>query len=325
MNRRELVRNLLLGGATSIAGLPAPAARSAEQSRPAESRRRSLRFVHFTDTHVYSGRSSAQGLSQAIRHVHALADKPAFILNGGDAINDALEAQRDEIDAQWALWHKAWKANGSLPVRHCLGNHDVWGWNQPKSKTTGREPGWGKQAALDQLGLESAHYRFDEGGWRFFVLDSMMFDEETSYRAELDAAQFDWLRSELQSAPAKMPIAIISHIPVLTVGTVGFSAELRKFPQASRMLAHHDAIQLLQLFRQFPNIKLCLSGHTHLTEEISFAGIHFVNSGAVCGLWWKGNFHHTDEGYNVVDLFDDGSYRTEYVSYGWEVEGAGAR
>lgn len=325
MNRRELVRNLLLGGVTSIAGLPVKAALSADESPSAKSRKRSLRFVHFTDVHIHSGRASSQGLAQAIKHVHALADKPAFILNGGDAINDALAAQRDQMDAQWTLWNAAWNENGSLPVRHCLGNHDIWGWNKAKSKTQGNEPGWGKQAALDQLGLKSSHYRFDEGGWRFVVLDSMSFDEDTAYRAELDLAQFDWLRHELQTTPSQTPIVIVSHIPILTVGQVGFSAELRKFPQGSRMLAHTDALELLQLFRQFPNVKLCLSGHTHLTEEISFAGIHFVNSGAVCGLWWKGNFHHTDEGYNVVDLFDDGSHRTEYVSYGWEVEGAGAR
>jgi len=315
MKRREAIRRLAIGGAAGVIGSQAAVAISTEAPREPENRRRSVRFAHFTDVHVQPARSAAKGLAQAIRHVHALADRPEFILNGGDA----LEVGREEVEMQWGLWDQAWQENGSLPLRNCLGNHDVWGWNKPKSKTNGNEPGWGKQVALDHLGLEKAYYRFDQGRWRFLVLDSMTFDEESAYRGELDRAQFEWLRNELKATPAEMPVVIVSHIPILTVGTVGFSAELRKYPQGAKMLSHRDALELLQLFRQYPNVKLCLSGHTHLTEEISFAGIHFVNSGAVCGLWWKGNFHHTDEGYNVVDLFDDGTFRTEYVAYGWEV------
>jgi predicted phosphodiesterase len=63
-----------------------------------------------------------------------------------------------------------------------------------------------------------------------------------------------------------------------------------------------------------------VSGHTHLTEQMQTAGVTFVNSGAVSGLWWKGNKEHTDEGYNVINLFDDGSVESHYTSYGWEVE-----
>jgi hypothetical protein len=101
------------------------------------------------------------------------------------------------------------------------------------------------------------------------------------------------------------------------VGAIGFTPELRKHPEAAKMLSHVDAYELLNLLQSHPNVKLCLSAHTHLTETISFGPIDFVNSGAVSGLWWKGNFHHTSEGYNVVDLFDDGTYASRYVTYGW--------
>jgi predicted phosphodiesterase len=87
------------------------------------------------------------------------------------------------------------------------------------------------------------------------------------------------------------------------------------------MLAHTDAHELLGLLRAHANVKLCLSGHTHQTETVSFGHIDFVNSGAVSGLWWKGDFHHTDEGYNIIDLYDDGSYTARYQSYGWTVTG----
>jgi hypothetical protein len=320
MKRRDAIRSLVAGGAMTVAAEICLGSAAGEPSAPqARSGKRIVRFAHFTDSHVYAKRNAAQGLTAAIRHVHALADRPDFIINGGDAIYDALEESREAVEGQWSLWKTAWQEHGSLPVRHCLGNHDVWGWDKAKSRTSGNEAGWGKQLALDHLGLEKPYYTFDAGGWRFFVLDSMTFDEQTAYRAELDEQQMAWLVTALKSTPSLTPVVIVSHIPILTVGAIGFTPELRKHPQAARMLAHVDAYELLNLLQPHPNVKLCLSGHTHLTETITFGHVDFVNSGAVSGLWWKGNFHHTSEGYNVVDLFDDGTYATRYVDYGWKV------
>ena len=324
MKRREAIRSLVAGSAATIIAGHAVAGRgialAGEPSAAVDpARKRTVRFAHFTDAHVYAKRNSAEGLAAAIRHVHALADRPDFILNGGDAVYDALEVSREAVDSQWSLWKTAWQEHGGLPMRHWLGNHDVWGWDKAKSRTSGNEPGWGKQVALDQLGLEKPYYAFDAGGWRLFILDSMTFDEKTAYRAELDKQQLAWLAGELKATPPQTPIAIVSHVPFLTVGTIGFTPELRRFPQAAKMLAHVDAYEVLNLLEAHPNVKLCLSGHTHQTETIRFGQIDYVNSGAVCGLWWKGNARHTSEGYNLVDLYDDGTYATEYVTYGWKV------
>lgn len=319
MNRREALSTVFFGGAALAMGRPDVAV-AAESPKPKEERKRTLRFAHLTDVHVDSKRDAASGLAAAIRHVHELPDPPAFLLNGGDAIYDALEVSREAVEQQWSLWDAAWKEFGKLPVKHCLGNHDIWGWNRKKSRTTGQEPGWGKAYALERLGLERSYGSFDAGGWRFFVLDSMMFDEETAYRAQLDPEQMEWLTNGLRTTPAKTPIVIVSHIPILSVGGVGFTPEVRKFPQASRILTHNDAFELLNLFQKHSNVKLCLSGHSHLTETISFGPLAFVNSGAVSGLWWKGHFRHTAEGYNVVDLFDDGTFATSYRTYGWQAQ-----
>lgn len=311
MNRRDALKTIAGAGAAL-----APEYSTASAENPV----RSARIAHFTDAHVYASRGAPQGLASAIRHVHALDDRPDFVLNGGDAIYDALEATREDAKAQWSLWKAAWKENGDLPMRHCLGNHDIWGWNKARSGTSGSEAGWGKQLALDQLELEKSYYRFDAGAWRLIVLDTMTFDEQGAYRADLGPEQRDWLAAELKATPAETPVAIVSHIPILTVGTVGFTPELRQHPHVARMLSLQDAYEILQILRGHPNVKLCLSGHTHQTEAISYAGIDFVNSGAVSGLWWKGKFHHTDEGYNVIDLYDDGTFRTSYMAYGWKAQ-----
>jgi len=316
MQRRELIRKLAVG-AGAVLGT---SHRGVLQAADEQNRKRVVRFAHLTDIHLYGSRKAASGLTTALRHVQSLEDPPEFLINGGDAIYDGLEADRATLEEQWALWRDVWKAENSLTVRHCLGNHDIWGWDKGGSKTTGDEEGWGKTFSLDQLGLANGWYDFEYIGWHFIVLDSMLPDSDTGYRAELGESQFDWLKGRLETIPSTTPVVVVSHIPILTVGDVGWSRELAAQPIAHKMLVHQDRGELLQLFRQHPNVRLCLSGHTHLTEQIQIAGITFLNSGAVSGLWWKGNNEHTDEGYNVIDLFNDGSFESHYTSYGWEVE-----
>ncbi|MCA9093709.1 MAG: hypothetical protein KDA68_09500, partial [Planctomycetaceae bacterium] len=108
MKRRDLVRGLVIGGVSGFVGGGNPNA----VGEVSGERKRSVRFVHFTDVHVHPKRSAPEGLAKAIRHVHALSDRPDFVLNGGDAIGDALEVGRDEVEMQWGLWKDAWKENG---------------------------------------------------------------------------------------------------------------------------------------------------------------------------------------------------------------------
>jgi hypothetical protein len=40
--------------------------------------------------------------------------------------------------------------------------------------------------------------------------------------------------------------------------------------------------------------------------------------GAVCGAWWNGANGGFNPGYRVLDLFDDGSFETQYIEWGWK-------
>ena len=62
------------------------------------------------------------------------------------------------------------------------------------------------------------------------------------------------------------------------------------------------------LFRQHPNVKLCLSGHVHLADEVTYLGVRYLCNGAVSGGWWKGPYQEFGPAYAVVDLFEDGSF-----------------
>ena len=68
------------------------------------------------------------------------------------------------------------------------------------------------------------------------------------------------------------------------------------------------------------NVKLCLSGHLHSVDRVDYAGVTYLCNGAVSGAWWNGDHRDCDEGYGIVDLYADGSFEHQYVSYDWEMK-----
>ncbi|MCU0299045.1 MAG: metallophosphoesterase, partial [Candidatus Nanopelagicales bacterium] len=229
-----------------------------------------LRVAHLTDIHVQPQQRAGEGMAACLRHLQQLADQPELILTGGDSIMDSLAADDARTRLQWDLWHKVLRDECSLPVRSCIGNHDVWGWEKSKSKTTGNEPGWGKQRAVDMLRIDERYYTFAQGGWHFIVLDSTQPppDGGEGYVAGVDEAQFDWLVRTLQAVPADSPVLVLSHIPILSASAILWAANAEGNFQISGSLMHRDCLKLKDLFAQHPNVRLCLSGHLHLVDRV---------------------------------------------------------
>ncbi|MFN3652173.1 MAG: metallophosphoesterase family protein [Armatimonadota bacterium] len=306
--RRELLCSAV--GAAAAASVAAPAA--GERA----TRRRTARLAHLTDIHVQPEGAAAEGMAACLRHVHAQQDRPELILNGGDMIMDALGASWERTREQWRVWKRVLDEHCTLPVVHCLGNHDVWGWHRDRSGATGTEPHYGKQAALEQLGLAERYRRLDHGGWRIIVLDSTHPVEGGVYTARLDDPQREWLAGELAATPRSTPVLILSHIPILC-GCAFLDGENEKSGNwvVPGAWMHTDARVLKDLFVKHPQVKLCLSGHIHLRDRLDYNGVTYLCNGAVSGGWWKGSYQETPPGYALIDLFDDGSFEFDYVTY----------
>ncbi|MEP0845843.1 MAG: metallophosphoesterase [Phycisphaerae bacterium] len=320
-------RREFLHGAVAVASVAAlgrsPAAGAQERQpasvpppRPAQ-RKRVLRVAHLTDIHVQPELKAGEGLAECLRHVQAQRDKPDLILTGGDTIMDCFEADEARTRLQWELWKQVLKAECSLPVESCIGNHDVWGWHKARSKTTGSEPGWGKKWAMDMFGIQRPYRSFDRAGWRFVVLDSV-FPNGDGYIGKLDDEQFEWLGAELAAVPRGMPVLVLSHIPIFSAAAL-FDGQREKSGNwdvpASYM--HIDARRIKDLFYKHGNVRLALSGHLHLVDRVDYLGTTYLCNGAVCGAWWKGPHYEFSEGYALINLHDDGSFEHEYVTYGW--------
>jgi 3',5'-cyclic AMP phosphodiesterase CpdA len=285
-------------------------------------RKRALRVAHLTDIHVEPERRAGEGMAACLHHVQQLADEPELIVTGGDSVMDSFEADDARTTLQWDLWRRVLASDCSTSVRSCIGNHDVWGWAKSKSKTTGNEPTWGKKRAVEMLRLEERYYAFSQAGWQFIVLDSTqpLPDGSEGYTAHVDEVQLDWLARTLRDTPADTPTLIISHIPILSASAILWAQDDRGNFTISGSLMHTDCVKLKDLFAKHPNVKLCISGHLHLVDRVDYNGVTYLCNGAVSGNWWQGRHKDCDEGYVLLDLYDDGSFDHQYVKYGWKAD-----
>lgn len=279
-------------------------------------RKKPLRFAHLTDIHVKPGLVPETGMTKAFQHVQELKQKIDFIINGGDAIMDGLEADKQKTQTQWDLFKNILQKENSLPIYHTIGNHDVWGWFVKENKPD-NDRLYGKVWAVEMLELKNRYYSFARGNWHFIVLDSTQLNPAGGYIGKLDESQLEWLQQELAAVPPGKFICIVSHIPILSICSSLFfdKTEANGDLMIKRNLMHTDFLALKKIFCKYPDIKLCISGHIHLQDELEYLGIKYYCNGAVSGNWWKGSFQDFAPAYAVMELFDDGSSKRTMMKY----------
>ncbi|GAB3808883.1 metallophosphoesterase [Spirosoma humi] len=305
MNRRTILKSAAL--------LPfVPDANAQLASAPA-ARKRSVRFAYLGDTHITPDSKPMEAVARCFHHAQSHADKPAFILHGGDVIMDALAKDRDDVRKQWDAWHTVVKADNSLPIEYCIGNHDIWGYEGAKTDTM-----YGKKWAVDQMKISGRYRSFDKNGWHFIILDSVQIKPDDKwYTGYIDGEQLEWLKQDLAKTGTKTPILVLSHIPIFSP-TAFFSQQNIKDGNwsISAGLVLSNTPELLTLFYQYPNVKTALSGHMHLLDRVEYNGVTYLCNGAVSGNWWKSDtYQQTKAGYALIDLYDDGRVERTYLQY----------
>ncbi len=282
----------------------------------AESGKRSFRVAHLTDIHVKPGAIPEAGMALALNHVQDLKPGVDFIINGGDAIMDALEADKDRTAIQWKLFIDILKKENSQKVHHVIGNHDVWGWFI-KGTRPDNDRLYGKVWAVETLSMPARYYSFDHQKWHFIILDSTQLNPAGGYIGKLDPEQMEWLSNDLARVKAGQYVCIVSHIPILSIcaGLFFDRTETNGDLLIKRNLMHSDFIPLKKLFLKYPNIKACISGHIHLQDQLEYLGIRYYCNGAVSGSWWKGAYQEFEPAYAVMEFFDDGSTKRTMINY----------
>ncbi|OMP13298.1 hypothetical protein COLO4_01919 [Corchorus olitorius] len=151
MKRKDFLRSGLI--AAGMGAFPKIADASQKPSK------KSLRFAFISDIHIKRGAAPEAGMAKALQHINQLKPKVDFIINGGDAIMDALAASKENAQDQWDLFHQIMQRENTLPIYSCIGNHDIYGWFQKNPEKT--DPAYGKDWAIRELKMSNRFYRFN--------------------------------------------------------------------------------------------------------------------------------------------------------------------
>ena len=275
-----------------------------------------IRVAHLTDMHLKPGKDIEASVAKAMHHAQILVPEIDFIVNGGDAIWDSLEADKEKTEIQWNLFTSILKKEIGLPVYHCIGNHDIWGWFIKENKPE-NERQYGKVWVVETLQMKNRYYSFSKDKWHFIILDSTQLNPAGGYIGKIDEEQLAWLQTELASIPKEKFICIVSHIPILSIcaGLFFDKTEANGDLKIQRNLMHSDFLALKKIFINYPNIKVCISGHIHLQDELNYLGIKYYCNGAVSGNWWKGSFQEFAPAYAMLEFYADGTSKRYMQNY----------
>jgi 3',5'-cyclic AMP phosphodiesterase CpdA len=217
-----------------------------------------FRLTQISDTHLAR---RLQKLTDNFHRVgeHIDATRPDLVVNSGDI---SFDGPTSRADLEFAK-----ELHDALPVpcRHLPGNHDI-GDNPTAVGPVPKQPATEacRQNYLSVVGND--RWRFDEAGWCFIGLNSLIMNTGIDSEAE----QFDWLTSELSRANGK-PVALFLHKP-LFLNTPEDpeieSSAIRYVPQPRRK-------NLIDMFAAV-DLRLVASGHVHQRRDFTYRHIRHV-------------------------------------------------
>ncbi len=268
--------------------------------------RRILRIAYFTDIHLPP---IAEVNTRAAKAFKLAKDCDLFLF-GGDNLMAIDHKTEEQVQAQYQNWTEFTKANLKKPYRAILGNHDIEQWDDRDTSFNS-----GKSRPVKFFGMQNRYWEEKLSGWRIIGLDTV-HRNETAFIGLVDPEQLAWLKTIL--ADKTTPTLVCGHMPMLSVTALadkGLTPKDNTLP-ISFASEVSNAREVVNLFREAGNVKLCLSGHTHMIDRCDFGGTSYVCAGAVCGGWWNGANQGFPPAYTQVDLMSDGSFQHKTVF--WE-------
>ncbi len=269
----------------------------------------SFSFVFMTDIHLQPEERAVEGLSQAIDTINNL--NPDFVITGGDNIMDALGVSFERSDSLYNLYEQTIKSL-AMPIYHSMGNHEIFGL-YPESGVEANHEEFGKKMYNNRLSKN--YYSFQHKNWQFIVIDGIGITEDNHYYGFVDSTEIKWLENELRVVGHDKPVAIVTHIPLLSVGRQIMGGPTEAFNEGSIITNSHEVREILENY----NVKIVLQGHLHFLEDVNYNGIHYITGGAVSSNWWRGQRYGMEEGFVMVNVNGE-DFNWEYIDFGWEVD-----
>jgi len=274
--------------------------------------RGSLRLVFYTDVHA----GPADGIPAALARAAAAinAQQADLVLGDGDLISGGFETTAAQVTPHWDAYMAL---HAAIAGEHhaVIGNHDLVGAAPQDGSLPAEDP---RRIYKRRLGLDRTYWSVDALGYRFLLLDSLRVSgDDYRYHGWVSPAQQAWIKEQLADLPLETPLVLVLHMPLLTAfygATEGATA------QAPPNRAVINSVEVMELFAG-RNLVLVLQGHLHVAELVRWRGTSFITGGAISGGWWRGPYHGTAPGFNVLTLAPD-RIAWDYVGYDWDGRGS---
>lgn len=267
-----------------------------------------LKIVFFTDVHTRAEWDTPRALRMAAEVINA--ESPDIVIAGGDLITEGFESTPDQARSRWDIYFENLHSRIHAPIKVALGNHDLVAAHPLDGSPPLRNP---REPFLSLFHLSRTWYSCDFGGVRFIFLDAIRIGgSQLEYDGYVDEPQLKWLAHELDSAGRETPCIVVTHMPLLTGFYQATQGGCTAAP-ANRVV--QNAHEVLRTFEGH-NVPVVLQGHLHVNELLRWRGTTFITGGAICGKWWRGEWHGTREGFGVVSL-EGNHVEWRYIEYGW--------
>jgi 3',5'-cyclic AMP phosphodiesterase CpdA len=303
MTRRDFLGMMAAGGTLLASGCPQRVGWAAQGSEKG-----SVRLVFYTDVHARTEWDTPVAMAQAADAINA--QKPDLVIAGGDLITEGFQSSAATVAPRWDAYMKMhhsirWDL---YPV---IGNHDLVAAIPEDGTPPAKDP---RAIYRAKFGLDRTYYAFDAVGYHFVILDSIQITgDRYGYQGIIWPEELEWLKQDLSRVPRDTPIVLAMHVPLLSIfytATQGATSAARR----NRVVVNNRDV--LKIMRDH-NVILVLQGHLHAKEMLIWRDTTFVVGGAICGKWWRGPWHGTEEGFNVITLTRN-HVGWEYIDYGWE-------
>ena len=212
---------------------------------------RPTRWIFISDLQLGQGRAHEKLVRRLVEQV--AAEKPDFIINGGDHVSGAVTAgaeERKKVKQMWAAYHEITAPLRDMcPVISTIGNHDQTGATVSSAefvRQTGR-PG------------QPNYYARTIGGVHIVNLDVVAGRHRGGFK---DREQARWLRRHLRRARQARCTVAVGHYPIVLASWLYNSAD-------PSLLYNEDSGEqgdLLPLLLE-ARVDLYLCGHLHAYER----------------------------------------------------------
>jgi 3',5'-cyclic-AMP phosphodiesterase len=241
-----------------------------------------LLVAQLTDTHLFADDTQTMfdcrtnhTFAAVVAHLAALDPKPDCLLLTGDISQDDSAASYEYARSRIGPLQ--------IPTYWLRGNHDQNG------------------AAIAALNGDRivADKSFEQGGWRFILLDSMVLDEPGGRLAE---SQLAYLEQQLQDT--KPTLVAVHHHPI-ACGLAGMDA-----------IGLVNAADLFAVLDGYPQVKLVINGHIHQESVAERAGVKYLGTPSTC-IQLKPQQAKMEldgdrtPGFRLLRLYADGRFETE--------------